>query len=263
MLASARQVAILEIVDRDGGAQLRQLADLFGVSPGTIRRDLTMLDASGLVARVHGGAVRRPGTARSRKPLRSAVLVRQTARAAIAADAARVVAPGTVVALPAGPISELLAEHLTTVPELTVVTYSLPVAQVFRAHQRDDQTLILTGGVFTGTQGLTGPLAAGTMHSLRIDTGFVEFDGIAPNGRPANVDAGTAELNRAVLAAAARVVCYTDHTAWHRLAAHEVITGASGVLLLVDAHLRQEARGDLASAGIRAVVARGPAPPRP
>jgi hypothetical protein len=65
------------------------------------------------------------------------------------------------------------------------------------------------------------------------------------------------------VAAAARVVCYTDHTAWHRVAAHEVITSMSDVVMLVDAHLRREARGDLASAGISAVVARGNRHPDP
>lgn len=257
MLASSRQLAILEIINRDGGAELRQLAATFGVSPGTIRRDLMVLNASGLVDRVHGGAVPRfvtnPGP--SRRPIQPAVSLQRAGRASIAAQAAALV-QGASVALPAGPISELLALHLAGVPNLTAVTYSLPVAQAFRTCQRSDQTLVLTGGVFGDRHGLSGPMALQAMQSLHIDTGFIEFDGVDLEGRPANITEGTAELNRVVMAVADRVVCYADHTAWHRIAAHQVMAPGPGMVLLIDPQVPLDVQHALSSAGTKLIVAR-------
>ena len=54
---SLRQMEILDIARRDGRVLVENLADQFSVSVQTIRRDLTALDQSGSLERVHGGAV--------------------------------------------------------------------------------------------------------------------------------------------------------------------------------------------------------------
>jgi len=56
VLARQRQEAILEEVDRNGGARVSELVDILGVSDMTVRRDIEALAAKGLVMKVHGGA---------------------------------------------------------------------------------------------------------------------------------------------------------------------------------------------------------------
>ena len=63
MLPAQRQDRILTEIERAGGARIVQLAELLGVSDMTVRRDIDVLAARGLVKKVYGGAtVRQQGT---------------------------------------------------------------------------------------------------------------------------------------------------------------------------------------------------------
>jgi DNA-binding LacI/PurR family transcriptional regulator len=54
-LASERRRQILEILAAEGSARLSVLADRLGVTPVTVRRDVSQLANEGVVRRVHGG----------------------------------------------------------------------------------------------------------------------------------------------------------------------------------------------------------------
>jgi DNA-binding Lrp family transcriptional regulator len=60
MLPAQRQDRILTEIERAGGARIVQLAELLGVSDMTVRRDIDVLAARGLVIKVYGGATVRP-----------------------------------------------------------------------------------------------------------------------------------------------------------------------------------------------------------
>src|ERR1700727_3759663 len=60
MLPAQRQGQILAEIERSGGARIVQLAELLGVSDMTVRRDIDVLAARGLVVKVYGGATVRP-----------------------------------------------------------------------------------------------------------------------------------------------------------------------------------------------------------
>lgn len=61
-LPDSRRFAILERVARDGQVRVTTLAEDLGVSPITVRRDLTRLAQEKLLEQVHGGARRTAGT---------------------------------------------------------------------------------------------------------------------------------------------------------------------------------------------------------
>ena len=63
MPLSFRQTEILDIARVEGRVVVEALADRFGVTLQTIRRDLTELADAGLLDRVYGGAVIRTGVA--------------------------------------------------------------------------------------------------------------------------------------------------------------------------------------------------------
>jgi DeoR/GlpR family transcriptional regulator of sugar metabolism len=156
MLAQQRQQAIHEMVQRLGGVRVGDLVREFGVSDMTIRRDLEALAERGLVAKVHGGATTLDQHSTD-EPGFAAKLVRQQAeKEAIARRAAKLVAPGTAIALSAGTTTCMLANLLLDVPGLTVVTNSVPVADVFYKARRSDQTVVLTGGIRTPSDALVG-----------------------------------------------------------------------------------------------------------
>ena len=54
-----RQKEILSILGKNGSVSVSRLASLLFVSQPTVRRDLSALEAQGLISRTHGGAVLR------------------------------------------------------------------------------------------------------------------------------------------------------------------------------------------------------------
>ena len=57
MYAEERQQAIADLVAQRGRLSVTTLAEEFGVTTETVRRDLSVLERAGLLRRVHGGAV--------------------------------------------------------------------------------------------------------------------------------------------------------------------------------------------------------------
>jgi DeoR/GlpR family transcriptional regulator of sugar metabolism len=245
MLASQRQTAILELVRRQGGVRVSQLVRDLGVSDMTIRRDLEALADKGLVDKVHGGAtVAGPGS--TEEPGFAAKSVRQQAeKAAIAERAVALVEPGTAVALSAGTTTAALAARLVDVPGLTVVTNSLPVAEILhRAHAA--HTVVLTGGIRTPSDALAGPVAEAAIGSLNVDVSFLGVHGMSPRTgftTPNLMEAGT---DRLLVAAGRRLVVLADHTKWETVGIATIAPLGAADVLVTDEGLPAEAQTQLA-----------------
>jgi DeoR/GlpR family transcriptional regulator of sugar metabolism len=229
MLARQRQTAILERVRTSGGVRVTELASEFGVSDMTIRRDLESLAERGLLAKVHGGATV-GGAGSTDEPGFEAKSVRQRAeKAAIGSRAAHLVTPGMAIALSAGTTTVELARRLLPVPALTVVTNSIPVAEVFHHGGRTDQTVVLTGGVRTPSDALVGPVAVAAIRSLHLDLVFLGVHGMSERAGFTTPNLTEAETNRALVAAAERLVVLADHSKWG-------VVGISSMAGLAEAH---------------------------
>ncbi|PZG13598.1 DeoR family transcriptional regulator [Micromonospora craterilacus] len=240
MLAQQRQAAILDRVRATGGVRVGELATEFGVSDMTIRRDLDLLHERGLLAKVHGGATAAGSTD---EPGFQAKSVRQQAeKAAIAARAAQLVRPGAAIALSAGTTTAELARRLVDVPALTVVTNSLPVAEILHGQGRDDQTVVLTGGVRTPSDALVGPLAVGAVRSLHLDLLFLGVHGVTDRAGFTTPNLLEAETNRALVAAADRLVVLADHSKWGTVGISSIAPLADAHVLITDDRLPPEAR---------------------
>lgn len=245
MLAPQRQAAILDRVRAAGGVRVTDLASEFGVSDMTIRRDLETLADRGLLAKVHGGATSmQPGS--TDEPGFAAKSIRQRAeKAAIAARAAQLVTPGIAVALSAGTTTAELAQRLIDVPALTVVTNSIPVADVFYRAGRQDQTVVLTGGVRTPSDALVGPVAVAAIRSLHLDLLFLGVHGMSERAGYTTPNLMEADTNRALVAAAESLVVLADHTKWGTVGISSMAALGEANLVVSDAGLPQDARAIL------------------
>jgi DeoR/GlpR family transcriptional regulator of sugar metabolism len=242
MLAQQRQSAILDLVRRHGGVRVSDLVREFSVSDMTIRRDLETLAQRGLVAKVHGGATTlSPGS--TDEPGFAAKSVRQQAeKEAIARQAAGLVSPGTAIALSAGTTTWTLAHQLLDVPGITVVTNSVPVAEVFYHNGRSDQTVVLTGGIRTPSDALVGPFAVTAIRSLNLDQLFLGVHGINERSGFTTPNLMEAETDRALVGAARRLVVLADHTKWETVGISTIAQLEDADVLVSDAGLPEPAR---------------------
>jgi DeoR/GlpR family transcriptional regulator of sugar metabolism len=229
MLAGQRQLLILEEVRRRGAVRVAELTELLEVSDMTIRRDLDVLAAAGLVDKVHGGATA-PGRLSTDEPGFEAKSTRQLdEKDMIARAAAELVEPGRAIGLTAGTTTWRLAHHILDVPDLTVVTNSIQAANVLHRERRPDLTVILTGGVRTPSDALVGPVAVTTLRSLHVDVLFMGVHGMTADAGFTTPNLLEAETDQAFVESAERVVVTADHTKWG-------VRGLSRIVRLDEVH---------------------------
>ena len=214
MLAGQRQKLILDELRRLGAVRVSELTESLGVSDMTVRRDLDALAVSGLVDKVHGGATARGLLSADEPGFETKSHSEVAAKEAIARAARQLVRQGQVVALTAGTTTWRLAHHLLDVPDLTVVTNSIQVADVLHRAQRPDLTVILTGGVRTPSDALVGPVAITSIRSLHADLLFMGVHGMVEDPGFTTPNLLEGETNRALIAASKRVVAVADATKW-------------------------------------------------
>ncbi len=218
MLPAARHQSIVEAVQRERVVRVSDLAQQLGVSHMTVRRDIEMLEESGQVERIHGGA-KLPGDASTHEPgfeLKSTQLTAE--KRAIAVEAATLVHEGMAVALSAGTTTWALAKELVNGPRVTVVTNSIRIADLFHhasaSAARHSSTVILIGGERTPSDALVGPIATAALKQLHLDLLFLGVHGMDAGAGFTTPNLLEAETDRAFVAASRKVVVLADHTKW-------------------------------------------------
>ncbi|CAM4193463.1 DeoR/GlpR family DNA-binding transcription regulator [Kibdelosporangium persicum] len=210
MFAAERRQVILELVRSNGAVSLRELARIVKTSEVTIRRDLRHLEAEGMLARRHGGAVANDRAAyEPGHPEKSAAAAEE--KAAIADLAAELVDPGDAIALGAGTTTLALAKRLAGMSELTVVTNSLLAAQAFARSPSIE--VMVTGGLLRGPiQALVGSAAVDSVATLRVRRAFLSGNGLTASHGMSTPNSGVAAIDRALAATATEVVALVDST---------------------------------------------------
>ncbi|MFE9310142.1 DeoR/GlpR family DNA-binding transcription regulator [Streptomyces sp. NPDC088353] len=263
LLAEQRRALILDEVRRRGGVRVNELTRKLGVSDMTVRRDLDALARQGVLEKVHGGAVPVVEASTHEPGFEAKSGLELTAKEDIARAAAGLVSPGTAIALSGGTTTYALAQHLLDVPDLTVVTNSVRVAEVFHSAQRTSgrrqgaATVVLTGGVRTPSDSLVGPVADQAIAALHFDVLFLGVHGISAEAGLSTPNLAEAETNRRLVQSARRVVVVADHTKWGVVGLSSFAALDRIDTLVTDAGLPAEARTEI-SEHLRLVVAGEP-----
>ena len=270
LLAEQRRALILDEVRRRGGVRVNELTRKLGVSDMTVRRDLDALARQGVLEKVHGGAVPLADASTHEPGFEAKSSLELSAKADIARAAAAMAQPGSAIALSGGTTTYALAQHLVEVPELTVVTNSVRVADIFHTAQRGPgggrtprpgaATVVLTGGVRTPSDSLVGPVADAAIRSLHFDVLFLGVHGISVEAGLSTPNLAEAETNRHFVGSARRVVVVADHTKWGTVGLSSFASLAEVDTLVTDGGLPDEARAEMQEQLPELVVAGGTEP---
>ncbi|MEV7200225.1 DeoR/GlpR family DNA-binding transcription regulator [Streptomyces griseoluteus] len=264
LLAEQRRALIVDEVRRRGGVRVNELTRQLGVSDMTVRRDLDALARQGVLEKVHGGAVPVVEASTHEPGFEAKSGLEPTAKEEIARAAARLVAPGSAIALSGGTTTYTLARQLLEVPDLTVVTNSVRVADVFHTAQRTSgrrpgaATVVLTGGVRTPSDSLVGPVADRAIAALHFDLLFLGVHGISAKAGLSTPNLAEAETNRQLVRSARRVVVVADHTKWGTVGLSSFAALDDVDTLVTDGGLPAEARAEISERLRRLVVAGDP-----
>jgi DeoR family fructose operon transcriptional repressor len=210
MQAEDRQQEILRRARAHGRVDVMSLADEFAVTSETIRRDLTVLERTGAVRRVYGGAV-----PVGRPPIDPALSARDalmtTEKERIAKAALAEVPEEGAIIIDAGSTTGRLAEILPGDRELTVIVNSLPLATLLTS--RANLTVIILGGrIRRSTFATVDDWLLQPLSQMYVDAAFMGAGGLSLERGLTTPDPGEASVKAAMMGAARRSVLLADHT---------------------------------------------------
>ena len=248
-----RRREILRLLAARNECSVEALAERFGVSGMTIRRDLQTMVEAGQALRTHGGAAPAPSVSFEFQFLERAKR-RAPEKDAIAVAASDLVEDGQSVMLDSGTTTLAVARRLREKRRLTIITTSLPIAA--ELYGCAEMRLILLGGLLRqDSPDLVGPLTENNIDNLHADVAFVGADGVDRRG---NVYSDSMELSRILIkmAAADRTFVVADHEKIGRraLARFENLAKLEG--LITDDGVDRKLTAQLKRHGTRVIVAR-------
>ena len=255
MYAEERQQAMARLVGEHGRLSVAAIADRFGVTTETVRRDLSTLERIGLVRRVHGGAV----PASSLAVIESGLGERDQANTAekelIAKAALDELPPsGGTVLIDAGSTTVRFASLLPRDHRLVVLTHAVPIAARLAGLPHIDLHL-LPGRVRTTTQAAVGSDTVRALEQLRVDVAFLGTNGITVEHGLSTPDHDEAAAKRAMVHAARRSVCLADSSKIGTETAIRFADLEEIDVVVTDSGTPPDARGALEEVGVEVVVA--------
>jgi DeoR/GlpR family transcriptional regulator of sugar metabolism len=222
------------------------MAARFGAAEMTIRRDLDRIATMGMARRVRGGAISLLMRGEE-LPFALRVLDRAEAKSRIAAAVAEVLRDGEAVLLDSGTTAVLVGRALAG-RRLTVMPMSLHAASALSANE--SVRLLMPGGeTRPGELAMVGPLAVASIRALQFDTAVLTCCGLH-DGRVTTHDLGDAEVKRAMLRSAARVIVAADSSKLRLTAMAVVCEAAAADMVITDAEAPADAVEALRAAGL-------------
>lgn len=215
MSQTFRHPEILEIARREGKVSVERLAEHFGVTLQTIRRDLSDLADAGRLERVHGGAILPSGTTNIAYEERRSL--NHDAKAAIARACAARVPDDISVFLNIGTSTEAVARELLHHRKLLVVTNNIHVSNILMANP--GCSIIVTGGSLRRSDGgLVGKVAADMIGAFKFDLAIIGCSAIDADGDLLDFDIDEVGVSQAVLRQSRKALLVADASKLRRSA---------------------------------------------
>jgi DeoR family glycerol-3-phosphate regulon repressor len=254
---SSRQADLVSRLNHAGFMSVGDLASATGVSEITVRRDLALLERTGIVRRTHGGALglRRDDASAfdAHEPSFEARRRRNgAAKTRIARAGARLVAPGQSIAIDTGTTTFELARLVGRIADLQVVSNNTRVASVLA--DSPNPVYVVAGRVRGRELSVYGPRAIDSLRDYSFDTFFLGISGITADGL-FDYSPEDAEVKRAFMARSGRVVALCDSQKFNRKAMVRVAAPAEIHTLVCDAAPDPSLARALAAAGVEVIVA--------
>ncbi|MFZ7240596.1 DeoR/GlpR family DNA-binding transcription regulator [Avibacterium avium] len=208
-----RTSQILQLVNSVGKVNVNELAQQFGVSVETIRRDLRALNQKGLLHRVHGGAMSSQSKDIGRS-FQARQRLNSEAKKYIAQQVVDYVFEGAVIGLDASSSSWHFAQLIPDIP-CTVVTNSMH--NINALVNKPNVTTIATGGVYSAKYAaFYGPLSEQLLLRLHIDLCVFSCTGVDSSGAIWESNELNASIKRKLIDASAQKFLLLDSSKFER-----------------------------------------------
>lgn len=247
MLSVDRQDAIKQILLEKKSVTVSELAERFGVTFETIRRDFRALEKEGILKKTYGGAVLRQ---RMNHDVNFQVLshIMVDVKRGMAAVAVDFVTPGDCIYLDFSTTCLCVAEQLGTVP-VNVITNSLEAMNVLSRSK--DVNLYSCGGCWDPHNcAFMGQSAVESLSHFHLDKAFISCRAVSMQSGISDSTQDEAQLRRQIIESSDEVYLIADHTKLDKNAFVNTCGFGSITAMITDQPLRSDWREFLDNAGI-------------
>jgi len=243
-----RQMAILNIVSNTPKINVSNLAEQFGVSQVTIRRDLETLEKNGMLKRFHGGAMPVSDDDTARR-----LLTKFETKLAIAKEAAALVENGETVIIECGSTNALLAVELANKSGVTIITNSAFICHYIRGLS-GARAILLGGDYQKESEVMVGPLTRICLKQFHAKKAFIGVDGFRPDNGFTCVNMMRAEVAQAMADQADQVIILTDSGKFDQIGVASQIKAGDVDIVITDSGIGREKRQMLEKYGIEVIT---------
>lgn len=210
MLPLERRNQILEILSKKQAATVDELCAALYSSGATIRRDLQILENSGLIRRTHGGAVHIDSNTRD-FPLTLRENENAAAKEQLAQKALSLIKDGQTLFMDSSSTVCHLARRLSGFQSLRVITNGLKTASILA--EISGIEVYSTGGRLRETaMSFTGNQAMDFVRNFSADLAFISCRGVEPDVGITDSDESEASLKRVYIQNARHVILMCDNS---------------------------------------------------
>lgn len=227
-----RHNKILTILAKEKKMEVSTLSKLLNVSQVTVRKDLDILEANGLVVRVHGFA-----RLNDSDDINQRLAYHYDIKQKIAKMAVEDIENGETVMIESGSCCALLAlEIAQTKKDVTIITNSAFIADYIR--KTGNVKIILLGGEYQNeAQVMVGPLTRKCAEVFFVDKLFIGIDGfLADSGFTGN-DFMRCEVVRDMAKQANRVIVVSESSKFDQKGTVKLLSLSEVDTLYTDEHL--------------------------
>lgn len=237
MKIETRREKILRQLTLSGKISVSELSVLLGVTPVTIRSDLSDLEQEGKLLRVQGGAIPVPNGGEGNPQPQ---VVNGERKRAIGEAVTRMVRDGDTLFINSGTTCEQIASALRARKNLNIVTNALKVA--LELGTVPSFRVLLVGGEINAQYGFThGGDAQDQLSRYRADWSILAVDGVSASGGVTTHHAEEAIIDRIMSQGASRTLVVADGSKIGRPGFSRVMECGPSLTLVTDGTADREA----------------------
>ncbi|KKB07066.1 alkaline phosphatase [Devosia geojensis] len=253
LLAEPRRMKILEWLQEEGSARVRDLSAAFAVSEATIRQDLERLDADGYITREHGGAYLK-SVPQQVQSMTLQHVQNMDKKRKIGEAAAALVGDHETIIIDSGTTATQFAENLKARHDLNIITNALNIALILGAMPTN--TVHMPAGQFKApTLSLSGEKSADFFVGIYAEKLFLATAGVSFEAGLTYPAIGDIYVKRAMVKAASHVYLLADSTKIGRVS-FSALGGVEIVhTLITDDGISDADRAEFERRGVEVIVA--------
>jgi len=249
-----RRHTIITELDKLGEVSVEQLAKQFNTSEVTIRKDLAILETSGLLLRRYGGAIALPQEILQTEQNETKKLNVSKRKLSIAKTAANLIKDHYRIVIDSGRTTSALIQQLNNKQGLVVMTNSLAIANELQTLE-NEPTLLMTGGTWDPhSEAFQGQVAEQVLRSYDFDQLFIGADGI-------DIDRGTTTFNeliglsRVMAASAREIIVMVESDKIGRKIPNLELSWQQITTLVTDQNMSKDIKNKLLKQGVNLIIA--------